>query len=140
MQAHHETLAQVLRPRPSIGYRNVKPLKPTTDYQASVLKKEAAKVRDIYRSGIERVFYDRDRPEHFWDRRVDTWMTHAELDLCIHDDTELAITKAIFDEANLTSTDIEPTKLRTQVEMQIAAVDAAKRIKNLLATQAALAF
>jgi hypothetical protein len=67
-------------------------------------------------------------------------MTHAELDLCIHDDTELAITKAIFDEANLTSTDIEPTKLRTQVEMQIAAVDAAKRIKNLLATQAALAF
>lgn len=112
-------------------------IRASTPEQQALLDKAGAAIRDIYREGTRRVPYDIEQPEPFYDARVSTWLTAYELEDCIADDATAAIAWEIFKAAGWNQ-DLQPTTLRSQVEMQLKALEYAQTLKPLFAKQAAL--
>ena len=124
------TLPTVIRAGEPFTVRNVKPLRPASgSVLERVVEQAARKVRDIYVAGRRFVSNDPDQPEFFQDLCFETWMVSGELERSVEDDTELAIAAAIFERAGWHDT-LRPTTLRAQVEMQIVAVETARRARR----------
>lgn len=135
------TLADILpKPTANIELRSVKRIKFNDDAQRAIVEQAAHDVRTKYTRGVAAKSAEARYSGEAWhDACFDTVSTVFELDDCVADDTELSIAYAIFDKAGLLSTDLKPTSLRSQVEMQITAVEYARRCKSLFMKQEALA-
>lgn len=131
-------LLEVLKPSNPAPLRIVKALEPANEFQETLIKKAARQVRDIYVEGQVRMGYDPREPERFFDACVDTWMAYSELSDALADEKELAVVNAVFEEAGFLRDRVFPTTLRAQVEMQITAVEFARKFKTLFATQQSL--
>lgn len=141
MKTSNITLADILpKPTAHVELRSVKRIKFNDDAQRAIVEQAASDVRTKYTKGVAAKSAEtRFSGESWHDACFDTVSTVFELDDCVADDTELSIAYAIFDKAGLLSTDLKPTSLRSQVEMQITAVEYARRCKSLFMKQEALA-
>lgn len=140
MNAHHHTLAEVIGPLATapVDYRHIKPAAiPEEGPAARLVQQAAERVRWLYNVGRRAVPYDDKRPEVFFDACADTYTVRLEVQEVLPD-TEAAIAAAVFERAGFTS-DLRPTTLPAQVEMQNTVIDAVRRIKPFFAKQAALA-
>lgn len=136
---HIETLKEVLKPRPAVAVRNIKPadIKPGT-LQAKLVEEAAAKVKGLYYAGKRKVGYDPERPEPFFDACVDTYTTIVDVEQTVPDERVASIALAVFEKAFFGER-LLPTTLKAQVEMQIEAVETARRLRLLFAEQQAFA-
>lgn len=136
----HATLTDVLQPRPcDIQLRCVQPLAADPgSVQEQLIGKAAEKVRSLYYASQRRVAYDEKSPESFFDACYDTYCAAAEVEQVAEDDTTASIALAVFKRAGWFHELLRPTTLAGQVQMQIEALEAARRVKPFLAHQAAL--
>lgn len=126
-------LADVLRAQPPIAMRLVKPARlPAGSLADRIIESAADQVRSLYVCGK--------RPaastETWADACFDTYFAYHELTEAIPDDRLLSLANAVFERARLTSENLHPTTLRAQVDMQVAAVAAARNAQQFLAQQA----
>lgn len=128
-------LADVLRAQPPIAMRLVKPARLPSDSLADrIIETAAAQVRSIYARGKRSAA----ATENFFDACADTYRAFDELTDAIPDDRLLGLVNSVFERAGFIRENLHPTTLRAQVDMQVAAVAAARNAQRFLAQQAAL--
>lgn len=134
------TLEQVLQPRPPVlGIRCVQPANyEPGSAQERFVSSAAQTVRSLYLDGARNLGYDPERPDIFWSECADTFCTVLEVEQAAADDHEASVALAVFERAGFFSDRLRPTTLRAQVEMQIAALDAARQARWLFAQQTQL--
>jgi hypothetical protein len=134
------TLEEVLQPRPFTGtLRCVQPAQYSPGSPQERLVSSAARtVRDIYLDGTRNLAYDAERSEAFWSECAETMQAALEVEQVAADDHEAAIALSVFERAGFFSDRLRPTTLRAQVEMQIAALDAARQARWMFARQSQL--
>lgn len=134
------TLEEVLQPRPAgEPVRCVKAAEYERGTPQERLVASAAKtVRSIYVDGSRRMGYDPEYSDIFWSECAETMRTVLEVEQVASDDHEASVAMAVFERAGFFSDRLRPTTLRAQVEMQIAALDAARQARWLFAQQTQL--
>jgi hypothetical protein len=135
-----QTLADVLKPRAAAAQpRCVPPVQVAHgSIQDDLINRAAAQVRSIYNRNQRRVSYDACAPEFFFDACWDTLTVALEVEQAVSDDMTAAITGAIFSRAGWFGSLLRPTTLDGQVQMQTAAIDAARLARPFFAKQASL--
>lgn len=131
---------EVLRPRyasEAPPVRTPAPLVVSPGSEAQrVIERAAAAVRSIYNSGIARV--SSGGFEAYADACAETWSALHEVTSSVDfDDKTCDIANAVFKRA-FGDGMFKPTTLRAQVEMQMAAVEAARAYRSLFAKQMSL--
>ncbi len=134
------TVEEVLQPRPAgAPMRCVQPAQYTPGSPQERLVSAAARtVRDIYLDGIRNVPFDAAQPDAFWSECAETYCAALEVEQVAADDHEASIALSVFERAGFLSDRLRPTTLRAQVEMQIAALDAARQARWMFARQSQL--
>ena len=134
------TFEEVLQPRPAgAPMRCVKPASYTPgSVQERLVSAAARTVRDIYLDGIRNVPFDAAQPDAFWSECAETYCSALEVEQIAADDHEASIALSVFERAGFYSDRLRPTTLRAQVEMQIAALDAARQARWMFARQSQL--
>lgn len=134
------TIEEVLQPRPAgAPLRCVKPASYTPgSVQERLVSAAAQTVRNIYLDGIRNVPFDAERADVFWSECAETYCAALEVEQIAADDHEASIALSVFERAGFLSDRLRPTTLRAQVEMQIAALDAARQARWMFARQSQL--
>lgn len=126
------TLIEVLRPQPLETIALAKPAAvPAGSLADRVIEAGAATLRSIYLAGKRRT----DSVENFWDACADTDRALHELVDALPDEHTRSLTCTLIERAGFTRSNLHPTTLRAQVEMQFVAVDVARNARNFLAQQ-----
>lgn len=129
-------LAEVLRAHPPMTMRIVKPAQlPSGSLADRIIETAAAQVRSIYARGKRSAT----STENWFDACADTFFAYHELTDAVADDRLLSLANAIFERAGFIRENLHPTTLRAQVDMQVAALEAARNAERFLAQQASFA-
>lgn len=127
-------LAEVLRAQPPAQLRLVKPARlPVGSLADRIIDTAAAQVRGLYVRGKRAAA----STELWTDACFDTYFAYHELSDAIPDDRLLSLANAIFDRAGIIRENLHSTTLRAQVDMQVAAVEAARNAQKFMTQQAA---
>lgn len=133
---NHATLVEVLRPQPLTTERLPQPaVVAAGSVPDRILDAAAAALRAIYLAGKRKT----NAVENYWDACADTDRAFHELAEAIPDEHTLGLAFAAFERAGFTRSNLYPTHLDIQVDMQLVAVDAARNARNFLAKQQSFA-
>jgi hypothetical protein len=127
-----EQLAEVLQPREYTGpvYRNIKPaVCQPGSFQDSILTRAAGSVRELYRTGMRHVPYNKENPEAFFTACGDTWALSLNVTQDILDEAEAAIALAILDRAGWRGNSLKPTTLQAQAAIKACVIKAAHDLR-----------
>lgn len=135
-------MAEVLQPRPEAAplHPRVPRLVPSSEDQKAVLKTAAEVIRDIYLAGRQPPHYYEGQPDARQAACADVECSLYQLYDVIDDDKVLAVAEALYHRAGLTNGNAWPTKPSALAQMQMHAVDQARKLLPLFANQESFSF
>jgi hypothetical protein len=133
------SLAEVIRPRGPFVEGG--PLVYPAEYepgslQAELVDKAASQLRDIYSAGTARIPYNDNDPGPFMAACASTYEAALEVTEVLPP-AQGSIALALFKRLWTDTFSVKPTTPRAQVEMQMAAIEAARRLAFMFSAQQA---